>query len=228
MNFIKAKRLLESNGLKLISEAAGTKKYWIVTYEDPDEHYSKCTCKVSYDRAKTPAEAYFYAMLDDCYGSDEDEFLDAEGYENIEDLKTDVMKSVNGEKDYISGHEPDVCDFTFVDAELVTDANSNNKNLNRKRWIVTYEDADEHYNEDTWSISYSKAKSKGDAYWKMLIEFNGTDEEAFFEDYNDDGFPSIEAMKKAVFDYVERDGECPSCCDVFPCVSVELVSDKKA
>ena len=107
--------------IHMVEKNEATEKYWIVTYENPSEHYNEETYHTPYSKAKTPGEAFWWAMYDIDALHDEDEMLDCyPEFDNINDLRKAVIAFVDDPKSAIAQRCPDnIQERHFIDAELV-------------------------------------------------------------------------------------------------------------
>lgn len=112
--------------IHLIEKNEAADKYWIVTYEDPDDHYNETTYEVPFKDAKTKGEAFWMAMWDIDALQDPDEMVacyEDEGFDNIDDLRNAVVAFIDDPKSALAQRCPkNIEDRTFVSAELVQKA----------------------------------------------------------------------------------------------------------
>lgn len=114
MNFIKAKRIIESAGMKLIKESE-SEPYWIIEYDDGD---SEDSYEVPYSEAKTAADAYC-EMLKGTWGFEDDGLFEefGSGYDSLDELKSAIEACIAGRDPGPNG-EPSCMEY-FIDARLV-------------------------------------------------------------------------------------------------------------
>ena len=112
--------------IKKVYKNEAAEKYWIVTYENPNEHYEETTYNVPFKDAKTEGEAFWMAMWDIDALQDEDEMVacyEHEGFDNIDDIRNAVVAFIDKPKSALAKRCPeDIKDRTFISAELVQKA----------------------------------------------------------------------------------------------------------
>lgn len=106
--------------IHLIEKNEAADKCWLVTYEDPDDHYSETTYVVPFKDAKTEGEAFWMTMWDIDALRDPDEMVacyEDEGFDNIDDLRNAVVAFIDDPKSSLAQRCPaDIKNRTFISA----------------------------------------------------------------------------------------------------------------